>query len=131
MLIRLISNSPNSFVALSMALLVSGVAAAQSKQRNVISRIAAVSSGAAYEVEIISSDPFIQSDLPVLRIGDQEITISRWPETGSPNTLIFILTPEQFRKAKTGDPVAFQYGRGEPNNKTRDFGNLDKGKLKN
>jgi hypothetical protein len=114
-----------------LALLASGVAAAQSKQRNVINRIAAVSSGTVYEVEIISSDPFLQSDLPVLRIGDQEITISRWSETGSPNTLIFILTPEQFRKAKTGDSVVFQYGRGERNNKTRDFGNLDKGKLKN
>ncbi len=131
MWIRLISNSPQSLVALSMALLASGVATAQNKQRNVINRIAAVSSATAYEVEITSSDPFIQSDLPVLRIGDQEITISRWSETGSLNTLIFILTPEQFEKAKTGDPVAFQYGRGERNNKTRDFGNLDKGKLKN
>jgi len=129
MFIRLISDSPSTWSALSILLLASGLASAQGKQGNVVNRLDAVNSGAAYEVEITSGEPFVQSDLPILRIGDQEITISRWSATGSPNTLIFILTPEQFRNAKTGDKILFQYGRG--GNRTRDFGNLDKSKLKN
>jgi hypothetical protein len=79
------------------------------------------------EVTITSSNPFLQSDIPVLRIGDQDFTISRYPDDGSPNTLIFTLTADEFAKAKTGEKVVFQYGRGEGRNQ-RDFGALDKSK---
>jgi hypothetical protein len=82
------------------------------------------------EITITSGKPFLQSDLPVLRIGDQEFTISRYADDGSLNTLIFTLTADDFANARTGEKVVFQYGSGEGRNQ-RDFGALDKSKRSN
>ncbi len=103
-------------------------ALAGGKSVNAIASIKVLNSGQTYEVAITSEEPFLRSDLPVLRIGDQDITISRAPADGSSDTRVFILTPEQFRKTKSGDKVAFQWGRGE-GKKQLDMGTFDKGKL--
>ena len=107
-----------------MVLLATSAALAQAPE-NVLKSIKTVKSGV--EIEIHSKRPFLQSDLPMLRIGEQEFTRSRAPEDGDLNTLIFMLTAEDFAKLKDGDRVIFQFGRGEGRNQ-RDFGRLDKAK---
>jgi len=106
-------------------LLLGALALAASETVNTIDSIKTAQSGAEVEITITSSKPFLQSDLPVLRIGNQEITISSSPENGSPYTLIFTLTADDFVRAVTGDKVTFQYGRGQGRNE-RDFGLLNK-----
>lgn len=101
----------NSVVAGTIILAV-GSAFSQSERSNTIVGVKAVDGGKSYEVVVSSSEPFIRSDLPVLRIGNQEITISRAPDDGSSDRRIFILSSEQFRQVKSGDKVVFQWGRG-------------------
>jgi hypothetical protein len=111
-----------------VVVLAAGSAFAQGKQSNTIVSVKSINSGQAYEVLVNAAEPFLRSDLPVLRIGDQEVTISRAPDDGSSDSRIFILTSEQFGKAKSGDKVAFQWGRGE-GKRQLDLGTLDKAKL--
>jgi len=117
--------------ALALAVALAGFAAlAQQRQGNVIKSIK--TAGNQVEIELQSDSPFIQSELPVLRIGDQEFTISRAPDDGDLNIRIFRLEREDFAQANTGDPVVYQYGRGEGRGEgrgARDFGRLDKSKL--
>lgn len=114
--------------ALGCALLISGTMT-RAQQSATVNNIQSIKTaqGGGVEIAITSTTGFLQSDLPVLRIGDEEFTISRYPEDGSPNTLIFTLTADDFARTKTGDKVTFQYGRGEGRNQ-RDFGLLDKAK---
>lgn len=107
---------------------VSFSAFAQEKKVNAIVSLKAVSSGQTYELTVTSDQPFLRSDLPVLRIENQDITLSRSPDDGGSNERIFILTAEQFQNAKSGDKVAFQWGRGEGKPRI-EMGTLDKAKL--
>jgi len=112
--------------ALACAILISGtmMLAQQDAALNSIQSIKTAQAGGV-DIAITSTTGFLQSDVPVLRIGDQEFMISRYPEDGSANTLIFTLTAEEFDRTRTGDKVTFQYGRGDGRNH-RDFGLLDK-----
>jgi hypothetical protein len=112
----------------AVVFLLVGSALAQGKQPNAVAGLKAVNAGETYEVTVNSSEPFLRSDLPVLKIGNQEITISRAPDDGSSDSRIFIVDAEQFRKIKSGDKVVFQWGRGE-GRKQLDFGTLDKTRL--
>jgi hypothetical protein len=129
MIARVIVGSIHSWAALgAVVVLVSGLAGAQEKRTNAIASLKSLSSGETYEIEVTSEEPFLRSDLPVLRVGNQDITISRAPDDGGSYARIFILSREQFQRAKSGDKVAFQWGRGE--GKTQlDLGTLDKSKV--
>lgn len=113
-------------VLLLGALLAGTMAVAQDKKEvNGIKSIRTISAGV--EIELHSTTAFLQSDLPVLQIGEQEFTLSRSPDDGDLNILIFKLSSGEFARTSSGDRVIFQYGRGEGRNK-RDFGRLDKSK---
>ncbi len=62
------------------------------------------------EIEISSKQrPFPNTDAtPVLRIGSQIFTLYTHKD-GSPNTLIFTLTPEQFAATLDEDAITLQY----------------------
>ncbi len=105
------------------SMLVGSAALARDAEVNIIKSIRTTQSGV--EIELRSTREFLQSDLPVLRIGGQEFTLSRYPEDGDMKTLIFMLTSEEFNKLASGGRVKFQYGRGERNS-GRDFGRLNK-----
>jgi hypothetical protein len=112
----------------ALLITLSGSAAMAQAQKNSIVALRTASSGSNVEIVITSDEPFLRSDVPVLRIGKQEIIISGPAEDGSVYTRVFYLTAEQFRSAKSGDRVTFQYGSGE-GERQRDFGTLDKSKL--
>jgi hypothetical protein len=81
------------------------------------------------EIEVVSSEPFpARNQTVLLRIGKSDFTISRYPEDGNTNTLIFTLTPEEFDQIATDDPVTVRYGR-EVSYDERDFGPIDKSML--
>ncbi len=111
-----------------MLLFANGAASAEEGVVNSVKSIKTAKSGAVVEITITSTKKFLQSDLPVLLIGDQEFTISRYPDDGSSDTLIFTLDAKDFQRTENGDRVIFQYGRGEGRNQ-RDFGVLDKSRL--
>jgi len=122
-----IPGSKDGWVALAALLVVCafGAASAQEKRSNAIAGIRAVNSGETYEVTITSEEPFLRSDLPVLIIGDQEFTLSRAAAPDQHYALSFILTAQQFAQVKSGDKVAFQWGRGD-GRKQLEMGTLDK-----
>ena len=128
MIARMIIGSVHWVALGAVVVFVSGLAGAEDKRTNAIASLKAGSSGETYEIKVTSEEPFLRSDLPVLRIGDQDVTISRAPDDGGSYERIFILTREQFQKTKSGDKVAFQWGRGEGKQQL-DFGVLDKSKL--
>jgi len=101
---------------------------AQKPGSNAITSIQVAPAGDGVEIAVTSSTPFIRSELPVLRVGEQELTLSRAPDDGSLNTRRFWMSWEQFRKARSGEKVLFQWGRGSTQRQV-DFGNLDKSKL--
>lgn len=129
-MISRIFGSPVPTWTLALAAGLLGVASSftQAAPQNAIAALKAVKGGESYEILVSSSEPFLRSDVPVLRVGDQEITISRAPDDGSSDRRIFILTADQFRKAKSGDKVAFQWGVGEGKRQI-DLGSLDKAQL--
>src|SRR5216683_7913122 len=118
----------SSPVVAALLITLSGSAAMAQAQKNSIVALRTASSGSNIEIVISSDEAFLRSDVPVLRIGKQEIIISGPAEDGSVYTRVFYLSPEQFRSAKSGDRVIFQYGSGE-GERQRDFGTLDKSKL--
>lgn len=105
-----------------------GTAFAQEPRINSITGIQVAPAGDGVEIAVTSSTPFIRSELPVLRVGEQELALSRAPDDGSLNTRRFWMSWEQFRKARSGEKVLFQWGRGKDRQQV-DFGNLDKSKL--
>lgn len=119
---------PWGLASAAVVLLAIGSALAQGKQQNAVAGLKAVNGGESYEVTVNGSQPFLRSDLPVLKVGNQEITISRAPDDGRSESRIFIVDGEQFRKMKSGDKVVFQWGRGEGREQL-DLGTLDKTKL--
>jgi len=103
-------------------------------QGNVIRSIRAVEASTSLqgrpgiEIELSSDQAFpVRNELVVLRIGEQEFSVSRYP-TGDTHALVFTLTPEEFDKTANGDGVIVQYGRGEAQEQW-DFGTLDKSRL--
>lgn len=109
-------------------MLATGTAFAQELKGNAITSIQVAPTGDGVEIAVTSSTPFIRSELPVLRVGDQDLTLSSAPDDGSLNTRRFWMSWEQFQKARSGERVLFQWGRGT-NEQPVDFGNLDKSKL--
>jgi hypothetical protein len=82
-----------------------------------------------YEIEVTSTHEFPARDaLALLRVGQQQIDLSRYPDSGNEHTLIFTLTPEQYASIASGDHVALQYGS-EGLGEHWDFGQLDKSML--
>ena len=79
------------------------------------------------EIEVHSTHPFPVRALPaVLRIGGEQFVRSRYAK-GRLDTLIFLLSEEEFASLDTKDPVSVQYGKGKARPKpTWDFGALDK-----
>lgn len=63
------------------------------------------------DVELESPVPFAeQAELLLLQIGDTEVELSRHPETGSDQRLVFTLTPEQTASLQDGDDITVRYG---------------------
>lgn len=70
-----------------------------------------LANAAGVEIAVTSDTPFpVRDELAILRIGEQAIAVSRYPDTGDTHTLIFTLTVEQFASANDGDQVWVQYG---------------------
>lgn len=81
------------------------------------------------EIEVYSPEGFpVRDALTVLQIGSLEVVRNRPPDDGSLNSLIFMLTAEEFARVNTGDPVTVRYGR-EEHGRRYDFGRLDKGRV--
>jgi hypothetical protein len=92
-----------------------------------VSSAMALSNHPAVEIVLTSNQAFpVRDELAVLKIGNQEFNISRYPDTGETNTLIFTLTVEQFASTNDGDPIRVQYGPGEPVGVRWSFGPLNK-----
>jgi len=85
--------------------------------------------GNTVEIELSSNREFLpQGEMLVLRIGSQEFNMSRYPNSGETNTIVFMLTSEEFARVSQGDPVKVQYGS-EGNFNGWNFGKVDKGML--
>jgi len=83
----------------------------------------------AVEIELKSNREFLPKGmLLLLRIGDQEFGVSRYPQTGETSGVTFTLTPEQFAQVHNGDPIFVQYGSGA-NRPGWHFGNINKNQL--
>ena len=99
---------------------------------NEVKSMRQVSTGgtSAIEIELRSNREFLpQGELLVLRIGDREFGVSRYPQTGETTGVTFTLTPEQLAQLQDGDPIRVQYGSGT-NRPGWGFGKLNKGQLK-
>ena len=82
--------------------------------------------GDTVEIELSSNREFLpQGEMLVLRIGSQEINLSRYPTTGETGTVVFTLTAEEWAQVSQSDPVSVQYGSGT-NYNGWNFGKVDK-----
>jgi hypothetical protein len=82
--------------------------------------------GNAVEIELSSNREFLpQGEMLVLRIGSQEINLSRYPATGETGTVVFTLTADEWARVSQSDPVSVQYGSGT-NYIGWNFGKVDK-----
>src|SRR4029079_6125324 len=98
---------------------------------NEVKSMRQVSAGgaSAIEIELRSNREFLpQRELLVLRIGDREFGVSRYPQTGETTGVTFTLTPEQFAQLQDGDSLRVQYGSGA-DRPGWNFGKLNKGQL--
>ena len=67
--------------------------------------------GGGTDIEVSSSTPFpVIDDLLVLHIGRVDISVSRYPDPGNMQHLIFTLTPREFASLRTGDDVSVSGG---------------------
>lgn len=70
------------------------------------------------ELEFTNAQSFpVMNELPVLRVGNREFNLSRYPDTGETTSLIFTLTRAEYEQLKEGDDVTVQYGSGESANR--------------
>jgi hypothetical protein len=114
-----------TFIFIANSILFVAASPSAGADMNVIKSIKTTPSGV--DIEIYSSRPFpVRALPPVLRMGSKEFMISRNPEDGSLNSLIFTLTPTEFAQVSTGDPVVVQYGAGMAPEDRWDFPRLDK-----
>ncbi len=76
------------------------------------------------EIELYSERPFpVVNSLVLLQIGTDKFYLSGYKD-GNLNTLVFTLTPEEFARAKPGDPIIVRY---DPDSQGQwDFGLLNK-----
>ncbi len=98
---------------------------------NEIMQIRSVDSDVRYdshvEIKVTSYKLFsIRAMPPVLRIGGQRFRKSRSPKDGNLNTLIFILTAEEYAKTESGDPVSVILGQDDSPVGRWFFGHLTK-----
>jgi hypothetical protein len=78
------------------------------------------------EIEVMSNEPFpVRNELHVLRIGNREFVLSRYPSSGETNRLIFTIPLSEFTQLVSGDEIWLQYGR-QPARERWNFGRLDK-----
>ncbi len=81
------------------------------------------------EIELYSPRGFPATDArPVLRIGAQEFIISRYPDDGRLDTLIFSLPTQAFSHLQDGTPVMVYYSPGSVTHHW-EFGKLNKRRL--
>ena len=123
-----------AFLALTLLFFVlvpSASAGEEESPANTVRAIRAVARG--IEIEVHSTRPFPVRTLPaVLRVGDEDFVRSRYPKGGGLDTLVFLLSREEFDALATGDAVTVQYGKGKgiANPRTTwKFGTLDKSLL--
>ena len=84
----------------------------------------------AIQIELKSNREFLPKGmLLILRIGEHEFGVSRYPQSGETTTVTFTLTPEQFAQIQDGSTIAVQYGSG-PNRPGWRFGKINKGQLR-
>jgi hypothetical protein len=89
---------------------------------NKITRVERVDDGV--EIEVTSSEPFpVRAMPPLLHVGELVFGRSRSPGDGRLNTLIFMLSDEEFAQTSVGDPVGVGY-ESDPPEEDRDFGLL-------
>lgn len=98
--------------------------------RTVVSA-AALENQPGVEVVVNSAVPFpVRDELAVLRMGNQNFTLSRYPETGDTHTLVFTLTGEEFAQTTDGAQVTVQYGLADESPVRWLFGQLNKSQMK-
>ena len=119
---------------LALLLAVGGASRASAADTNTIKGIATVTMPDITQVEITltSTRQFdVRDDILTLQIGTTTFTLSRSPDDGSLNTVIFALTPAEFAATKTKDPVTVYFGSSSPTSADAwNFGTLDKSLLK-
>lgn len=82
------------------------------------------------EIELKSNRALLpRGELLILRIGDQEFGLSRYPQSGDTTTVIFTLTAQEFEQLPDSASLTVQYGSG-PNRPNWNFGRLNKGLLR-
>ncbi len=82
------------------------------------------------EIELTSNRVFQpQGELLILRIGDREFGVSRYPLNGDIGTVIFTLTAEEAAQFAGGEAIGVQYGSGAGHT-AWNFGHLDKSLLR-
>jgi len=90
----------------------------------------ALANQSGVEIELTSSREFLpKGEMLTLKVGSQEVSLSRYGEDGSTNRVIFTLTTEQWSLISTGDPVVVQYSAGAGAD-SRNFGHIDKNMLR-
>lgn len=71
-----------------------------------------VSHKAAIEIELSSTIPFpVMDSLPVLTIGKQQFTMSRYADPDSLKVMAFTLENAQYKQLNLNDPVRLMYGK--------------------
>ena len=81
------------------------------------------------EIELTSNREMLpQGELLVLRIGEQDFSTGRYPQTGETGTVTFTLSAQEFGALQDGAPVTLQYGEGHDDAGWR-FGKINKGQL--
>ena len=64
-----------------------------------------------FEIELASRDGFpVRNELPILRVGGRELSISRYPENGDTQSLLFLVDSETFRALPDGAELQLGYG---------------------
>ena len=82
--------------------------------------------GSNIEITVQSTQGFdVRDEVVVLQIGSYTFSVSRSPDSGDTQTLIFILTTSEFAQLSTGDPVSLGWGSDGSSNR-KNFGTLDK-----
>lgn len=84
-------------------------AAAAEDTLNILRSVTTTEDGV--EIELWSREPFpVRALVAVLRIGDVDLAISRYPDSGSLNTLIFRASVDEFEQMAEGDETIIYYG---------------------
>ena len=82
--------------------------AAGAQEVNTVKSVRAV--GNSVEIELESSKQFeVRDDLIVLRIGDQDFSLSKTPKDGSLNRLIFMLPAKAFEALPDGAAMTVSF----------------------